>query len=47
MRIEPALLFGLAGHQLQPLRHPFSSALSGDDGIRTRGLRLAKALLSR
>ena len=32
--------------KLQTFHHPFVHRLSGDDGIRTRGLRLAKALLS-
>ena len=47
LRSEPTFYLTCQGRQLQTFRHPFIHRLSGDDGIRTRGLRLAKALLSR
>ena len=46
-RFELTFLAYLQGRKLQILYYPFSRKLSGDDGIRTRDLRLAKALLSR
>ena len=47
MRLEPYFLADAVGRELQACRRPFVHEPSGDDGIRTRGLRLAKALLSR
>ena len=47
MRFEPTPFDFIAESPTSNYSFSFQRPLSGDDGIRTRGLRLAKALLSR